>query len=164
MNSSIIFWILTESWPNSDLKSSNGSVPRGSRSFHIRPRPATRPWSSRSLQPARTRTGRVRPLVERFDVEPFSDFSAKWANFIGLALFCIDAKFWKKIFDGKLLTKSTRFTCFCTAQTSIFQKNYVKLFPHFFGMFFCKKSLFLNSFRWVLLRFWWTFIGISPPF
>ena len=25
-------------------------------------------------------------LVERFDVEPLSDFSAKWANFIGLVL------------------------------------------------------------------------------
>ena len=34
-------------------------------------------------------------LVERFDIEPFPDFSAKWANFTGLALFCIDAKFCK---------------------------------------------------------------------
>ena len=32
-------------------------------------------------------------LVERFDTEPFSDFSAKRANFIRLVLFCIDAKF-----------------------------------------------------------------------
>ena len=32
-------------------------------------------------------------LVERFDIEPYSDFSTKWANFIGLVLFCIDAKF-----------------------------------------------------------------------
>ena len=45
-----------------------------------------------------------------------------------LFLFCIDAKFYKKIFVGKLLTRSTRFTCFCTAHTSIFQKNFVKLF------------------------------------
>ena len=37
----------------------------------------------------------VRTLVERFDIEPFPDFSAKWANFTGLVLFCIDAKFWK---------------------------------------------------------------------
>ena len=41
---------------------------------------------------------------------------------MGLVLFCIDAKICKKIFVGKLLTRSTRFTCFCTAQTSIFQK------------------------------------------
>ena len=37
----------------------------------------------------------ARGLVERFDIEPFSDFSAKWANFTGLVLFCIDAKFCK---------------------------------------------------------------------
>ena len=41
-------------------------------------------------------------LVERFDIEPFSDFSAKWANFIGLVLFCIDAKFCKKIRVGMM--------------------------------------------------------------
>ena len=70
----------------------------------------------------------VADLVERFGVEPFSDFSAKRANFIGLVLFCIDAKFCKKIFVGKLLTRSTRFTCFCTAQTSIFQKCFGKLY------------------------------------
>ena len=37
----------------------------------------------------------VADLLERFDIEPFSDFSAKMANFIGLVLFCIDAKFCK---------------------------------------------------------------------
>ena len=77
------------------------------------------------------RTGAVEILVERFDIEAFSDFSAKWSNFRGLILFCIDAKFCKKIFVGKLLTRSTRFTCFCTAQTSIFQKMFVKLFRIF---------------------------------
>ena len=64
-------------------------------------------------------------LVERFDIEPSSDFSAKCANFIGLVLFCIDAKFCKKIFVGKLLTRSTRFTCFCTAQASICLQMFV---------------------------------------
>ena len=34
MNSSKISSILREFWPNSDLKSSNGSVPRFSRTFH----------------------------------------------------------------------------------------------------------------------------------
>ena len=67
----------------------------------------------------------ARALVERFDIEPFSDFSAKWANFIGLVLFCIDAKFCKWIFVGKLLTRSTRYTCFRTAQTSILHQNFV---------------------------------------
>ena len=54
------------------------------------------------------RERRVLALVERFDIEPFSDFSAKSANFIGLVLFRTDAKFCKKIFVGKLLTRSTR--------------------------------------------------------
>ena len=47
------------------------------------------------------------------------------------------AKFCKKIFVGKLLTRSTRFTCFCTAQTSIFQKIFVKLVRKF-RQFFAK--------------------------
>ena len=39
---------------------------------------------------------------------------------------CIKADFCKKLFVGKLLTRSIRFTCFCTAQTSIFQQKFVK--------------------------------------
>ena len=78
----------------------------------------------------------VLALVERFDIEPYSDFSAKLSNFRELILVCIDAKFCKKIFVGKLLTRSTRFTCFCTAQTSIFQQNFVKLFRIFRHLFF----------------------------
>ena len=39
--------------------------------------------------------GAICTLVERFDTEPLADSSAKWANFIGLVLFCIDAKFCK---------------------------------------------------------------------
>ena len=89
---------------------------------------STRRGLSRSLGGAcarLTRAGwgsRRAALVERFDIEPFSDFSAKWANFRGHVLFCIDAKFARKywIFVGKFLTRSARFTCFCTAQTSIF--------------------------------------------
>ena len=52
-------------------------------------------------------------------------------NFRRLALCCIDDKFCKKIFVGKLLTRSARFTCICTAQTSIFQKFFVNFFSHF---------------------------------
>ena len=39
-------------------------------------------------------------IRERFDTEPYSGFSAKWSNFVGLVLFCIDAKFSNKIFVG----------------------------------------------------------------
>ena len=45
------------------------------------------------------------------------------------------AKFCNKILVGKLLTRSTRFTCFCTAQTSIFPKFFVKLFRIFWQKF-----------------------------
>ena len=130
----------------------------------------------------------VGALVERFDIEPYSDFSAKWSHFIRLDLCCIDAKFCKKIFVGKLLTRSTRFTCFCTAQTSIFQKKFVKLFRIFRQNFanlpifetfslnfaesfsrnflskFCKIYSFSKNFHWILLRVWWNFIGISQIF
>ena len=73
----------------------------------------------------------VHTLVERFDIEPFSDFLAKWANFRELVLFCIDAKFCNKIFVGKLLTRSKRFTCFCTVQTSVFQQKIFSIFLYF---------------------------------
>ena len=86
-----------------------------------------------------------RALVEKFDIEPYSDFLAKWSNFRGLVLFCIDAKFCKKIFVGKLLTRSTRFTCFCTAQASIFQKMFVKLF-HIFRQNFAEFTHFRKIF------------------
>ena len=42
------------------------------------------------------------------------------ANLTRLLIGCIEAKFCKKMCVGKLLTRSTRFTCFCTAQSSIF--------------------------------------------
>ena len=77
--------------------------------------------------------GRCRALVERFDIEANLDFSVKLSKFRGLVLFCIGAKLCKKIFVGKLLTRSTRCTCFCTAQTSIFQKIFVRPFFAFFG-------------------------------
>ena len=63
-------------------------------------------------------------------------------GFIGLVIGCIETKFCKKILAGKLLKRSTRFTCFCTAQTSIFQQNCVKLF-RIFSAFFQKNAIFL---------------------
>ena len=103
-------------------------------------------------------------FVERFDIEPFSDFSAKWANFIGLVLFCVDAKFYKKIFVGKLLTRSTRFTCFCTAQTSIFQKHFVKLFRIFPNIFRQNFAKLFTHFRKMCIEFCSEFDEILSEF
>ena len=99
-------------------------------------------------------------LVERFDIEPYSDFSAKWSNFTGLVLFCIDAKFCKKICVGKLLTRSTRFTCFCTVHISIFQKCFVKLFRNFRHFF--QKFVFFEFFSVIFAQILMKFIGMSP--
>ena len=44
-------------------------------------------------------------------------------NFERLVLGCIEAKICKQILVGKLLTRSTRFTYFCIAQTSTFQQQ-----------------------------------------
>ena len=52
----------------------------------------------------------ARTLVERFDIAPYSDFSAKWSNFIGLVLFCIDTKLCKIICVWKLSPRSTQCT------------------------------------------------------
>ena len=55
---------------------------------------------------------------------------------------------------GQLLTRSTRFTCFCTAQTSIFQKIFVKLFRIFWQDFanFVIFYLFSLSFAQILMK------------
>ena len=71
-------------------------------------------------------------------------------NFKRLVLFCIDTKFCKKIFVGQLLTRSTRFTCFCTAQTSIFQQNFV-IFFHIFRQNF--QNLVINNFQIIFIEF-----------
>ena len=42
----------------------------------------SRPCRSSAVRPAST-------LLERFDIEPFPDFSAKLSNFTGLVLFCM---------------------------------------------------------------------------
>ena len=49
-------------------------------------------------------------------------------NFERLVLGSIDADFGKEILVGKLLTRSTRFTYFCTAQISKFQPKIVNIF------------------------------------
>ena len=42
-------------------------------------------------------------------------------------------------------------------------ENVRQTFSHLLANF-CKNSLFLNSFHWFLLRFWWIFVRISPRF
>ena len=66
-------------------------------------------------------------LVERFDIEAYSDFSAKCLKCIGLVLFCINAKFCMKIIQNirwKALGEIYKICIFCTAAISKFsQKN-----------------------------------------
>ena len=98
-------------------------------------------------------------------------------NFKRLVHGCVEAKFCKKIFVGKLLTRSTRFACFCTAQTSIFHnisETFRQTFSHFSAKF-CK--IYRWSFRKFSLNFaqslmkfcvgsqkWWNLVGISQIF
>ena len=75
-------------------------------------------------------------------------------NFERLVLSCIDAKFCKKIFVGKFLRRSTRFTCCCTAQTSIFYflvAKFRQTVSHFSAIFFCKISSFSLNFAQILM-------------
>ena len=58
--------------------------------------------------------GALRALVEKFDTEFNSDFSAKSPNFRGLVLFCIKADFCDQIRIFQHFSKSTRFGNLCT--------------------------------------------------
>ena len=77
--------------------------------------PESRPAHTRAWRPRRRRASRwtersLRPRGGWLGVGEIS------ANFRRLVLDRIEAKFWKEILVGKLLTRSTRFTRFCTAQ------------------------------------------------
>ena len=124
------------------LRSTSASAGNARKTWRRAERALRRPRTPRShVAPAAPSPGGRRgTLVERFDIEPYSAFSSKRSNVKRLVLCCIDAKFCKKIFIGKLFTRSTRFSCFCTAQTSIFQKKIVKLFQIFshFSAKFCE--------------------------
>ena len=76
------------------------------------------------------------PLVERFDIELNSDFSAKSLKFTGFVLFCIEADFCTQIRIFQHFSRTTRFAILCTAPISKFEQNLVK---RFFG--FCTKIL-----------------------
>ena len=72
----------------------------------------------------------VRRLV-RFDIEPLFDFTAKWSNFRGLVLGCIDSYDSNQIVILQGFSRSSRFAILCTAQISKFQQKFVKLFSNF---------------------------------
>ena len=61
-------------------------------------------------------------LGTRFDTVSFSDFSAKWSNFRGLVLGCIEAKFCNQILIFQHFSRFTRFAILRTAQISKFQQ------------------------------------------
>ena len=65
-------------------------------------------------------------LVERFDIEPFSDFTTKWSNFRGLVLGCMDSYDSNQILILQGFSRSTRFAILCTAQISKFQQKLAK--------------------------------------
>ena len=67
-------------------------------------------------------------LVDRFDTELFSDFSAESSNFRGLVLFCIDADFCVQILILQHFSRSTRFAILCTAPNSKSQQKFDQLF------------------------------------
>ena len=81
-------------------------------------------------------------LVERFDTEFNTDFSAKSPNFRGLVLFCIEADFCAqiRIFQHFLtrrlkvsqqFSRTIRFAILCTAPISKFEQIVVKCFRNF---------------------------------
>ena len=57
----------------------------------------------------------VQALVERFDTEFNTDFSAKSPNFRGLVLFCIEADLCIQIRIFQHFSRTTRFAILCTA-------------------------------------------------
>ena len=69
-----------------------------------------------------------RNLVERFDTEFNSDFSAKSPNFRGLVLVCIEANFCIQIRILQHFSRSTKKSHLCTALNSKFQSKIVQLF------------------------------------
>ena len=64
-----------------------------------------------------------RTLVARFDIESYSDFSAKSSNFRGLVLRCIKADFCDQILIFQHFARSRRYAILCTAQISKFQQK-----------------------------------------
>ena len=85
-------------------------------------------------------------LVEKFDTELFSDFSAKSSNFRGLVLSCINADFCVQILILQRFSRSTRFSHLCTARNSKSSQIFVKLF-HIFTEIYVKIAIFESFFN-----------------
>ena len=115
-----------------------------------------RPGGNWSHSPARS-------LVEKFDTELFSDFSAKPSNFRRLVLSCINADFCVQILILQRFSRSTRFSHLCTARNSKSSQIFVKLF-HMFAGIYAKIAIFktifiefctnfdekFSEFRWII--------------
>ena len=80
-------------------------------------------------------------LVEKFDTELFSDFSAKSSNFRRLVLSCINADFCVQGLILQRFSKSTRLPHLCTARNSKSSQIFVKLF-HIFAEISAKIAIF----------------------
>ena len=100
-------------------------------------------------------------LVERFDIEPISDFTTKWSNFRGLFLGCTNIDFCNQILIFQHFSRSTRFAILCTAQISKFRLKIVK----FFAKLNIEYSIEIAHFQYEKCYFsskWrWNFVGIS---
>ena len=64
------------------------------------------------------------------------------------------------VFVGNLITRSTRFTCFCTGRTSKLQQKLVHNFVHNFAKFAVLVALLVKS-VFCVCRFWWNVFGIN---
>ena len=94
----------------------------------------------RCTNPCPTTTTAPR-LVEKFDTELLSKFSAKSSNFRRLVLSCINADFCVQILILQRFSKSTRLPHLCTARSSKSSQIFVKLF-HIFAEISAKIAIF----------------------
>ena len=115
---------------------------RSSRRSRARGRWSACPTRASSTRPAAATT---RPLVEKFDTELFSDFSAKSSNFRRLVLGCINADFCVQILILQRFSRSTRFSNLCTARNSTSSQIFAKLF-HIFAEIYVKIAIFSTIF------------------
>ena len=83
------------------------------------------------LADARQAEAEAGTLVEKFDTELISDFSAKSSNFRRLVLSCINADFCVQILILQRFSRSTRFSHLCTARNSKSSQFFVKILLKF---------------------------------
>ena len=114
-------------------------------------------------QPAELRGGRCssRPCSWKVGAWYVCENQISGRGFIGLVIGCIEIKFCNKILVGKLLTRCTRFTCFCTVQASIFQKTILLSCLRF--SFFAAKFSILRNFDQHLSDFFRENGNLKPP-